>query len=218
MSARTVENAPDKFFIYGDVLYPKKFEPGNGFGVPHVPSITWPSNLTTPSRSQSAPSSSSVRTMLWCPSLAAGLPSRRRQKFSNMPGTSPSGLFNKDLDGSVYQDTSRYFCISDIVKTRKWQVTESSILICWSVFIWWKNPPECCACKSSSEPVLTPNRPPNIKCIFPAFFGDRLGGKDGCLGTHNSPTEEEGCLEVFLYEAAKNSELFFKNSISKLKN
>ncbi len=38
--------------------------------------------------------------------------------------------------------------------------------------------------KPSSEPgLVTPNRPPNIKCIVPAFFGDRFGEKKGGLYT-----------------------------------
>jgi hypothetical protein len=35
-------------------------------------------------------------------------------------------------------------------------------------------------------------KPLNIKCIVPAFFGDRFGGKDGGLCTYNLPAEELG--------------------------
>ncbi len=60
-----------------------------------------------------------------------------------------------------------------------------------------------------SAPVYeASNRPPNIKCIVPAFFGDRFRGKYDGLCTLNSPAEEVGGLEVFLYEAALNFELF----------
>jgi hypothetical protein len=40
------------------------------------------------------------------------------------------------------------------------------------------------------RPFETPNRPPNIKCIVPAFFGDRFRGKYGGLCTLNPPAEE----------------------------
>jgi len=35
-------------------------------------------------------------------------------------------------------------------------------------------------------------KPLNIKCIVPAFFGDRFGGKDGGLCTYNLHAEEVG--------------------------
>jgi hypothetical protein len=34
------------------------------------------------------------------------------------------------------------------------------------------------------------NRPLNIKCIVPTFFGDRFVEKDGGLCTHNPAAEE----------------------------
>jgi hypothetical protein len=62
-----------------------------------------------------------------------------------------------------------------------------------------KNPPNLLH-KMSSAPVWeTPNHPPNIKCIVPAFFGDRLVEKVGGLRAHNQFVEEVGGLEVFLY-------------------
>jgi hypothetical protein len=47
------------------------------------------------------------------------------------------------------------------------------------------------------------NHPPNRKCKAPAFFGDRYGGKDSGLCTHNLPAEE---MELFLYEVAQEFE------------
>ncbi len=46
-------------------------------------------------------------------------------------------------------------------------------------------------CWNSSNILLT-SCPPNIKCIVPAFFEDRFGGKDCCLCTYNPPAEEVG--------------------------
>jgi hypothetical protein len=61
-------------------------------------------------------------------------------------------------------------------------------------------------CKLSSASVWeTPNRPPNmIKCIVPAFFGDRFVEKECGLLTHNPPAEEVGGLGICLYLAAQN--------------
>jgi hypothetical protein len=53
-------------------------------------------------------------------------------------------------------------------------------------------------CKLSSASVWeTPNRSPNIKCIVPAFFGDRFVAKEGGFLTHNPPAEEVGGLGHF---------------------
>ncbi len=68
----------------------------------------------------------------------------------------------------------------------------------------------------ASVPVWeTPNRPSNIKCIIPAFFGDRIVAKEGGLRTHNPSAEEVGGLQAFLYLATQNQE---KNSRSKFNN
>jgi hypothetical protein len=45
----------------------------------------------------------------------------------------------------------------------------------------------------------TPNRLANIKCVVPAFFGDRLIENEGGLCTHSPSAEEVRGLEVFLY-------------------
>jgi hypothetical protein len=59
-----------------------------------------------------------------------------------------------------------------------------------------------------SSPFLeTPNRPPNIKCIVPAFFGNLFGLKKMAVGAHTNPSAEEvRRFEVFLYEADQNFE------------
>ncbi len=64
-----------------------------------------------------------------------------------------------------------------------------------------------------SAPVLE-NRPPNIKCIVPAFFGDRFGGKDGGLCTY-PPAKEVGLLGYFCMQWLKtlNSNKKFKIKI-----
>jgi hypothetical protein len=73
---------------------------------------------------------------------------------------------------------------------------ETFLPICCALLFGSKNPPKLCA----SVPVWeTPNRPPNIKCIVPAFFGDRFFEKEGGLLTHNPPAEKVGGLGVFLY-------------------
>jgi hypothetical protein len=66
--------------------------------------------------------------------------------------------------------------------------------------------------KSAAHPVirtrLGDTKPPsNIKCIVPAFYGNKFGGKDGGLCTHNPPAKEVGLLGVFLYAMAQNFEL-----------
>jgi hypothetical protein len=50
----------------------------------------------------------------------------------------------------------------------------------------------------------------NLKnnCRLSRIFGDRFGGKDCGLYPYNPSAEEVGGLEVFLYEAAQNLELF----------
>jgi hypothetical protein len=63
-------------------------------------------------------------------------------------------------------------------------------------------------------PCLENTKPPSkhkMYCIVPAFFGDQFRGKYDGLCTLNSPAEEVGGLEVFLYEAALNFELFSKS-------
>ncbi len=62
-----------------------------------------------------------------------------------------------------------------------------------------------------SAPVWeTPNRPPNIKYIVPAFLGDQFIEKDSGLRKHNPAAEEVRGLEVFLYYADQNIEHWLK--------
>ncbi len=51
---------------------------------------------------------------------------------------------------------------------------------------------------TSSSNILLMSRPPNIKYIVPAFFGDQFGGKDCSLWTNNLPVEKVGWLDGFL--------------------
>jgi hypothetical protein len=51
-----------------------------------------------------------------------------------------------------------------------------------------------------------PSRPPNIKCIVRAFFGERFVEKDGDLHAHNPSAEEVRGFEVFSYYGDPNFE------------
>jgi hypothetical protein len=46
-----------------------------------------------------------------------------------------------------------------------------------------------------------------MKCIVPAFFGDRFVDQEGGLRKHNPSATEEGGLEAFLDTAALNFDL-----------
>ncbi len=72
-------------------------------------------------------------------------------------------------------------------------------------------------CQSNAQAVFRAhlgdtNRSPNIKCIIPAFFGDRLVDQEGGLRKHNLSVTEEGGLEAFLDTAAPNFDLGYKKN------
>jgi hypothetical protein len=79
-------------------------------------------------------------------------------------------------------------------------------------------------CQSAAQPLFrtrleTSNRPPNIKCIVPAFLGDQFIEKDGGLRIHNPAAEEVRGLEVFFYYADQLWTLIKNSSLTlKIKN
>ncbi len=72
-------------------------------------------------------------------------------------------------------------------------------------------------CQSTAQAVIRAhlgdtNRPPNIKCIVPEFFGDRFVNQECGLRKHNPSATEEGGLEAFLDLAALNFDLGLKKN------
>jgi hypothetical protein len=63
-------------------------------------------------------------------------------------------------------------------------------------------------CKlSSASGWETSNRLSNIKCIIPAFFGDRFVEREGGMHIHNLSAEEVEGLHAVLYIESENFEL-----------
>ncbi len=97
-----------------------------------------------------------------------------------------------------------------------WQMAciESLLPIGWRIFNRFKNSPKCCTilvwiagCWNSSNILLTSRYTKN-NCLLSRIFGDLFDGKDCDFCPYNPSPEEVGGLEVFLYEAAQNFELF----------
>jgi hypothetical protein len=99
--------------------------------------------------------------------------------------------------------TTKYKNVSILLILRQTACIESILPIRWHTFIWWNNPPKCCAilvwiagCWNSSNILLTSHNPKN-NCWLSPTFGDQFGGKDCGLCPYSPSAKEVGGLGFF---------------------
>ncbi len=105
---------------------------------------------------------------------------------------------------------------SRLLTVRQTACVESCLPICWGTFIQWKNPQ--CSSRLPSPFGRHQTVPPNIKCIVPAFLGNRFGGKEGGLRTLSSIQELGDKIDFCIQHLVTlNSKKILKTEIQKLK-